>query len=895
MIPSSKGGVPMTLRKYIRNKIILFSCFLALGMLFFMSRPSNAAHQNAFICCLIDDMSFSYKTVVFYTGEEIEAQRLARFYEHNYFIDDSASNRLSVYDYKGRVSASKNSKITSSKSLESGFEASTSNNGRISINYMDSFNKDVYTPVKKYIKSKGAEFYSVDEELYTLALTFPADVSMDANSADINRAYQIAETLGEGFNSALLFINNGESYISTDQLIDAAYGLCSIRSGGTLKGPSNTSDSGSEFSVTFSDKPSVKDSSYQYNCNISAIDQSRNYQNTYAPKNNYDPSTEVIGRGSFPWKIKKGYKGCKPDEIMEDGSHNQLAETYGKADDTTYISWEHLFVEAGTLYSQGITYANQADLYSMEALEGSVVSFFRNLLSGLTGYIDTYSMEDLIFNNGVRGSSAFYFGTFNKNWSTILLNMFLIFSAIAVSLVFFIIVRMIVKKNISTANVVERVSLMEEMKNLLISLFFISFAWGAIRVLMLLNYHFVGIWGAFADGRSLSTIHSSSVLFSGVVIQFVYFILEIYVNYVYIVRGLVIAALTITSPLFIIAFNFGRFGKAMTSAFLKELVGSIFLQSFHAFIYGMLLAAATGTRGIESIVIVASVIPLTSVFKEVTSSGGDAILKTAQSLTQTTAAVGGAAVGTAAAFAGEGVSKVGETVGGAVEAAHPVAGAAIKGVTGIAGGALEASGGAFQIGTGAGLELSGVGGGGSLVKSGFKETERGRNVATTSAINSGFSAVRSIGSEISQSKEEELRKPLAPSDINNSFSAIDEARLGNYKETQGTVAHEDSKRAAVPFVSREYYTAPTGTTGTPEQENTRNAIKEYRMAVKDDRFNQNDNQVRAFKSKYGNIDDVNVYRTNIGGREVEAISFRKTFPQNVINDKNIPSSDRDNA
>ena len=889
----------MTLKKYIRNKIILFSCFLALGMLFFISRPSNAAHQNAFICCLIDDMSFSYKTVVFYTGEEIEAQRLARFYEHNHFIDDSASGRLDVYNYKGKVSADSNKAITDSKSTASGFEAATGSTGRISINYMTSASKDVYTPIKKYIKANGAEFYSVDEELYTLALTFPSDVSMDAGSADINRAYQIAETLGEGFNNALLFINNGESYISTNQLIDAAYGLCSIRSGGTLKGPSNTADSGTSFSVTYSNDPALKDSSYQYNCIISAIDQSRNYQNMYAPKTNKytseDPSEEVIGRGSFPWKIKKGYKGCKADDVMEDGSHNQIAETYGGADDTTYISWEHLFVEAGTLYSQGITYANQADLYSMEALEGSVVSFFRNLLSGLTGYIDTYSMEDLIFNNGVRGSSAFYFGTFNKNWSTILLNMFLIFSAIAVSLVFFIIVRMIVKKNISTANVVERVSLMEEMKNLLISLFFISFAWGAIRVLMLLNYHFVGIWGAFADGRSLSTIHSSSVLFSGVVIQFVYFILEIYVNYVYIVRGLVIAALTITSPLFIIAFNFGRFGKAMTSAFLKELVGSIFLQSFHAFIYGMLLAAATGTRGIESIVIVASVIPLTSVFKEVTSSGGDAILKTAQSLTQTTAAVGGAAVGTAAATAGEGVSKVGETVGGAVEAAHPVAGAAIKGVTGIAGGALEASGGAFQIGTGAGLDISGVGGGGGLIKSGFKETERGSKVATTSAINSGFSAARSIGSVISQSKEEGLRQPLTSRDINSSFGAVDQARLGDFKETQGTVAHEDSGKAAIPFVNRDYFTAPVGTTGTEEQENTRNAIKEYRMAVKDDNYNHNDNQVRAFKSKYGNVDDINIYHTKIEGKDVEAISFRKTFPQSVIDDKNMTSSKKDNA
>ena len=894
----------MSLKRYLRNKFLLFSVFFAMGMLFFISRPSNAAHQNAFICCLIDDMSFSYKTVVFYTGEEIEAQRLARFYGHDYFVDDKIDGRLSVYDYKGLVSEDKNETVDSSYTAPA-FEAVTGNAGRISINHYEEANKDKYTPIKKYIKANEADFYSVDEELYTLALSFPSDVTMDATSADINRAYQIAETLGEGFNDALLFINNGEPYISTYQLIDAAYGLCSIRSGGTLKGPSNTGDSGSTFSVTYSDDPAVKDSSYQYNCEISAIDQVRNYQNTYAPKSNYDPSGEVIGRGSFPWKIKKGYKNCRADDVMEDGSHNQVAETYGNADDTTYISWEHLFVEAGTLYAQGITYANQADLYSMEALEGSVVSFFRNLLSGLTGYIDTYSMEDLIFNNGVRGSSAYYFGTFNKNWSDILLNMFLIFSAIAVSLVFFIIVKMILKKNISTANVVERVSLLDEMKDLIISLFFISFAWGAIRVLMLLNYRFVGIWGAFADGRTLSTIHSSSVLFSGVVIQFVYFILEIYVNYVYIIRGLVIAALTITSPLFIIAFNFGRAGKALTSAFLKELAGSIFLQSFHAFIYGMLLAAASGTRGIESIVIVASVIPLTSVFKDVTGSGGDAILKTAQSLTQTTAGVGSMALGTAMAVSGEGLRSVGETAGTAVGMANPLAGAAIKGASGTIGGALEASGGAFQIGTGAALNLSGAGQGSASISSGFKEVGSGgrdivrsNNQAYTPLINRSAPASASSGGgsqissgsvtagnmAVSGSNMSGSSTPLSAEHVNNSFSALSGLDLG-----EAVTEKAEKTGKTDPYVQRSFFMAPKGEPETPQQQNVRNMVKEYRQAVSDDRRNGNSNQYDALRKKYG-VDSMRIVSGNSGGKEVTGISFRNYYPGTGIpNDKNRPT------
>lgn len=724
----------MEIKRYIKNKVILFSIFFLFGCLFFVSRPSEAAHQNAFICCLIDDMSFQYKTVVFYTGEEIEMQRLSRFYEHDFFVDDAPDNRLDILNYDKIVGEESNKEVTGDSDYPA-FETviNPTNKGQIAISYKAEASKD--QSIKKYIKEMGGTFYGVEEDLYCIPMSFPSDISSDATAGDINRAYQVSETLGEGFNDALLFINNGESYISTYQLIDAAYGLCTIKDGGYLLGPTNEyGGSGTKFKVNFLDDQPEDEKGYQYNCKITSVDYSRDYKNQYGNQTYSNPSEEVIGSGSFAWKMKKGYKDCADQEEMEDGSHNTIAESYDSSvGDTTYISWEHLFVTAGTLYNQGITYANQADVYSMDALESSVVRFVRNLLGGLVGYIDTFTMEDLIFNNGVRGSSAYYFGTFNKNWEYYLLNMFLIFSAIAVSLVFFLVVRMIMKKNLSTANIYERVSLMEEIKTLLVSLFFISFAWGAIRVAMLLNFKFVGIWGAFADGKTLNTIHSSSVLFSGIVIQFIYFVLEIYINYVYIIRGLVIAALIITSPLFILACNFGRKGKAITGAFLKELAGSIFLQSFHAFIYGMLLSAATGTRGIESIVIVASVIPLTSMFKEVTGSGGDAILKTANGLTSTTVNAGGAAIGAASKFVGDKIGGVASAIGG------PVAGT----VGGMVGGAIEGVGGAIQSGSGIGLDMAGIGNGSGAANTyrGIQQMEKGVNGVVGGATHLG----RAIG------------------------------------------------------------------------------------------------------------------------------------------------------
>ena len=46
--------------------------------------------------------------------------------------------------------------------------------------------------------------------------------------------------------------------------------------------------------------------------------------------------------------------------VQETDSYNS---NYDEAVDTTYISWEQLFVEAGILYTQrGVSYSNQGDI-----------------------------------------------------------------------------------------------------------------------------------------------------------------------------------------------------------------------------------------------------------------------------------------------------------------------------------------------------------------------------------------------------------------------------------------------------------------------------------------------------------------------------------------------------
>lgn len=751
---------------YIRHKVIYFSVFLITGIFFFAFHPADAAHQNAAVICLLDDMSNSYKTQVFYTGKNIELGRISQVLPGSVLITDGAEDRIPLLNF---CTTSHDGEYADA---ETGFPyfktvVSSSVPGEVSVYYTPSSGQDI--PISSINASHDSEFWQEIEDMnfsfdssgdgsyITTPLTFPADLTLDATAADINRAYTIADTLGDDFNNALSFINGGKAFTSVDQLISTAYGLCIIESGGTY-----TNSQGLSYKVRYLTDPDDPNG-YSYKCNI----QDSSYNTNNYSEELYNPSYEnqqeitktlSTKSGSFVWKMKKGYKDSSVGQTMEDGVRNQIANRYSSSyEDTTYVTWQHLFLQAGILYSEGITYANQSDIYTIEGMESSITDFFRKILDGVSGFVNLYSMEELIFNKGVRGTQAFYMGTFNRNFESYLLNMFLIFAAISVSLVFFVIVRIILKRQLATANRNERASFLESVKDLLISLFFMAFSWGAIKLVLILNYQFVDIFSTLVGGKTLQRITAGGVVIGGIIVQFTYFILELYVNYVYIIRGLVIASLMIVAPLFIMALNFGQKGRAMFEAWLRELLGSVFLQSLHALVYGIIIVASVGSRGIEGIVMIGAIIPLTSMFKELTGSGGDTILQTAAGLTRTTAETMGNTAQLAGSTAGAMFQGTGSIIGGALEGgiAGPVgeiAGNAAGNLGKMASGLAEAAGGAINAGLGEGLDVSTIGGGSGMKRAGTSQMGKG---ISKSVLSFSEGAGNAAGKALGRTDEEE--------------------------------------------------------------------------------------------------------------------------------------------
>lgn len=668
----------MKLWKYLKSKIY-FAVFSFIVAFFTFVYMSNAlARDNAYLACFIDDTSFMYKTNVLYTGSEIEANRISPCTGYN-FLGVSDNNgfvnsrvRIRDFEYEGTTDLFSNS-----------------DGGYVSLSFPSS------NGGKAVLKVAGAaangitvsEFFSKLENInaseghYIQPLTFPASSSgRNATSADINRAYSVQAAIADDFKNALLYINDGKSFTSVDSLVETAYYLVTAGDGSIIQNQFGTS-----YVIHFTDNGAeITDDDILYKIKIS---EASSPSDVYS---NVERQSQM-----FCWKVKKGYVECYNGQTMEDGTVNYLNPT-GLENDTEYITWEHLFVEAGILYAQGITYANQADIYAISELENSLVSTLRDLLNGMRSLLQLYSMEDCIFNNGIRGSSAFVLGVYPNSWTSNLATVYLIFALIALSMVGISLITLITKKQYSTISASARMSLIDGIKDLFVALMFIAFAWAICKLLFLVNYKFVNIWKYFVGSKTLAQIGGGYTTLAAIIYQFVYFVINIYTNVLYILRQLFVPVLIVISPLTIILYSFGQKGKAITSFWLKELLGNIFIQSCHAFAYGFILVCSNGLRGIESIVVCASIIPFSIFLKDLFGIGGDKILKQASSMANT----GVNTIGTGITVASQALGNSLDGLGHALDTGYS------SGLGHMAGGFLQSTGGFVKsVGGGANMGL----------------------------------------------------------------------------------------------------------------------------------------------------------------------------------------------
>ena len=680
--------------KFIFTKLLFFGIAVLSGFSF-VKIHGISARDNAYLACFIDDESIMFKTQVVYSGDEIEAKRLA-FLSNGSDADDTKGM---VTDFGSSTAGGGTPNLTNDITTNTWGCVMPRDNLMLKdkddrLPLMDStgeFFFMTYTPIEindkdytmRFTIRKGYPYLDIvnkrkDEVIYRTTtlkpdmlmdaldikwsaiesdnildhavtpLTFPAaPTTSDAKgtnsrNADINRAYEVQEALSEDFRNALLFLNDGEPYESVETLLETTYYL--VTASNNSVGATITNAKGHSYLVRF-----LSNSDSPYKAYIQIEDKENRSTHKYC------------------YKVKKGYLGCSYGEEMENGSSNVVATPQMKSKvekhDTVWLSWEHLYFEAAVLYSEGITYSNQADLYTADELENGIVKITRSLLNGLKGILQLYGIEELVFNKGIRGSRAFVYGAYYENWSVPMTVLFLIFTSIALSLVMLSIISLVTKKQISTVSPTMRVSLMEGVQSLILSLFGLASVWWIVKLLLMLNSGFVNIWSAYVGDKTLENVGGSYSVLASIIFQFAYLIIDVYINFLYITRSLFIGALIVTSPIFIILFSYGKTGQNITKTWAKELVGHIFIQSFHAFVYGFILMASPGLRGIESLVVCSSIIPITSLLKDIFGLGLDNLAKQAGVLTASGAGAAASAVKAGANVVAKGSEAVGAGVG----------------------------------------------------------------------------------------------------------------------------------------------------------------------------------------------------------------------------------------
>ena len=344
---------------------------------------------------------------------------------------------------------------------------------------------------------------SFEKVSYTFAFPPKAHLNMfsktlnHASDSDSDRADLIATTLTSNLNEAMNLLWNGQKPVDrmdhiarTTQLSQA---IMMIKDGGSTPIGEYTLTRGKikPYPKGIDASTGLSDSDW-----VTISDGKRKAEFIYRYPKGYNP---VSG-----WDSKHLHKGLE------------------YADDAPYITWNMLMFQAHAfLYDKGIGTSNSNDIGSPGYMEEKLVELTQSTLSSLTGLLGLYSMAELIYNEGSRGSTIWHYGVFQDNWGNHIDTFFWIFQALAWSLIAAAMFKIVIQRNASIVNPSLRASLMEGVQDLLITALLLACIYPFINFLLLVNFRLVGIFSGMGLNLSnLAGTNNFNGTLGGVLLQF---------------------------------------------------------------------------------------------------------------------------------------------------------------------------------------------------------------------------------------------------------------------------------------------------------------------------------------------------------------------------------------
>lgn len=424
---------------------------------------------------------------------------------------------------------------------------------------------------------------------------------VDASDKDLALAQRVVDYPLTGLNDAISYIINSTGWTksgSTESIRDIGMNLGNYTDSFTVNGQTVTA------------KYAHKDGE---------ISGAKDISNIGITKKDWVQIT-VEGKKpqSFVYQCNKGYyysddKVAQSDPLYYMGSsrYTTYKNTLQMSNEPQKMTWRMLVLQGNFNYDNGTSYSSITNISAPSEFESMLTSLMNSIVNQIRTFLGLYSLDELMTNSGQR-DSFYNLGMFPNTWTDSAILVHIICQMIAWALIGFSIVKMLWKKQLSTMNVSEKISLQEGIKNLILCGMLLGSFTLVFNFLARLNYRLVDLFTASTTSVNMSTAAGASSTFGGILVSLLVLGLTIYFNFYYIVRAVQLAILYGIAPLCIYTLSLGGKVAGTFTTFMKELLGNLFTQSIHALCIAFFsnVFISGNTRAFEQIVIMYSFIPI---------------------------------------------------------------------------------------------------------------------------------------------------------------------------------------------------------------------------------------------------------------------------------------------
>ena len=259
---------------------------------------------------------------------------------------------------------------------------------------------------------------------------------------------------------------------------------------------------------------------------------------------------------------------------------------------------------------------SQIPLSEPSRIERDLMGIYENTLNGLRNILGLNSINDLVFNEGVR--SNYYYGIFPREWVDNMSIYYIILNILAIVSLAAAVLKILFQQTFAIMNPGIKTSFMTSVqKTLMVIVLLIGF-FPLFNILTRLNLSFTQIFAPVTPDMSmLSTTGSFNGLLSGLIVSTGFFVIMVIFNVIYILRAISIAILVVLAPICIASLAFGDSASNIFGTWIKELIANIFIQSLHVITFGLAFRFFANASVIESLVMLFAVIPITEMFRSI--------------------------------------------------------------------------------------------------------------------------------------------------------------------------------------------------------------------------------------------------------------------------------------